>query len=285
MKIKILLILLVVSLAGGNVFAQQLEPTVLDAIYVKEHTSTRAPLEYPYLREADVLWSKRIWRVIDLGEKMNLSLKHPIGKIRDRKSLIDLILDAVKEGSLTAYSADDDEFTLPVDMMAISSKGGARTDTVKMQRPDPPYDEYDTIIKREFSPEKVIAYRVKEDWFFDKQRSVMDVRIIGIAPLVYDVDESGTVRAGNVKKPLFWIYYPEARNLFAQAETFNRENDAERRSFDDIFQKRFFSSYIYKESNVYDRRIEDYAQGMHALLESEKIKNEITNFEHDMWEY
>lgn len=284
MKFKILLIL-AVALMGGNLFAQQLEPTVLDAIYVKEHTATRTPLDYPHLREADVLWSKRIWRVIDLNEKMNLPMRYPIGKIRDRKSLIDLMLDAIKEGSLTAYSADDDEFTLPVDMAAISSKGGARTDTVKMQRPDPPYDEYDTIIVKEFSPEKVIAYRVKEDWFFDKQRSVMDVRIIGIAPLVYDVDESGSIRAGNVKKPLFWVYYPEARKLFANAESFNRQNDSERRSFDDIFQKRLFASYIYKESNVYDRRVEDYAQGMHALLESEKIKNEITNFEHDMWEY
>src|SRR5258708_17358354 len=113
----------------------------------------------------------------------------------------------------------------------------------------------------------------------------MDVRIIGIAPLIYDVDQSGNVREGNIKKPLFWIYYPEARKTLANAETFNRENDAERRSFDDIFQKRMFSSFIYKESNVYDRRIEEYKQGLSALLESEKIKNEITNFEHDMWEY
>src|SRR5205085_10278561 len=133
--------------------------------------------------------------------------------------------------------------------------------------------------------EKVIAYRVKEDWFFDKQRSVMDVRIIGIAPLIYDVDEKGAVRPGNVKKPIFWIYYPEVRKLLANAESFNRENDAERRSFDDIFQKRLFGSYIYKESNVYDRRIEDYKQGISALLESERIKNDITNFEHDMWEF
>jgi gliding motility associated protien GldN len=232
------------------------------------------------------MWSRRIWRVIDLNEKMNLPLRYPLGKTNDRKSLIDLLLDAIKEGSLTAYDAtDNDEFILPTTMKDVMGRGGARIDTVKMQRPDPPYDEYDTVIVKEFSSDKVIAYRVKEDWFFDKQRSVMDVRIIGIAPLVYALDEKGDIRPGNLKLPLFWVYYPEARTMLAHAETFNRENDAERKSFDDIFQKRMFASYITKEANVYDRRIEDYLQGVHALLEAERIKNDITNFEHDMWEY
>ena len=194
-------------------------------------------------------------------------------------------MDAIEEGSLTAYSYVDDEFTLPYTTKEIMSHGGARTDTVQMQRPDPPYDSYDTIVAREFSRDKVIGLRMKEDWFFDKQRSVMDVRIIGIAPLMFAIDEAGNVREGNLKVALFWIYYPEARKLFANAEVFNRENDAERRSFDDIFQKRLFGSYIYKESNVFDRRIEDYKTGISALLEAEKIKGEITNFEHDMWEF
>jgi len=283
MKFKILVVLTIVLFAG-NSFAQQ--QNVLDGVYVKEHTSTREPLQYPYLREADVMWSRRIWRVIDLNEKMNLPLRYPLGKTNDRKSLIDLMLNAVKEGSLTAYDAtDNDEFILPTTMTQVTARGGSRIDTVKMQRPDPPYDEYDTVITKEFSSDKVIAYRIKEDWFFDKQRSVMDVRIIGIAPLVYAVDEKGDVRPGNLKIPLFWAYYPEARKLLANSEVFNRENDAERKSFDDVFQKRLFSSYITKESNVYDRRIEDYATGLHALFESEKIKNDITNFEHDMWEY
>jgi len=277
MKFRILLVLLHVD---------AVEHVRAAGVYVKEHTIERTPLPYAYLREADVMWSKRIWRIIDLNEKMNLPLKYPLSKqTQDRKSLIDLVMDAVQEGSLTAYTFADDEFTAPVTMKEVESRGGARTDTVKMQRPEPPYDEYDTIIAREFSRDKVIGFRMKEDWFFDKQRSVMEVRIIGIAPLIYAVDQDGNVREGNIKIPLFWIYYPEARKLFANAEVFNRSNDAERRSFDDIFQKRLFASYIYKESNVYDRRIDDYKQGMNALLESERIKTEITNMEHDMWEF
>ncbi|MEY4594484.1 MAG: hypothetical protein RIQ47_894 [Bacteroidota bacterium] len=281
MKTRICFLLLAIGFASP-IFAQN----VLDGVYVKEHTATRTPLAYPYLREADVMWSKRIWRVIDLSEKINLPLRYPESEqTRDRKSLIDVMMDAIEEGSLTAYSFQDDEFTSPITLKEIKARGGARTDTMKMMRPDPPYDEYDTIIAREFSRDKVIGYRVKEDWFFDKQRSVMEVRIIGLSPLVFAVDENGNVREGNQRISLFWIYYPEARQLFANTETFNRYNDSERRSFDDIFQKRLFSSYIYKESNVFDRRIEDYKSGLNALLESEKIKDEITNLEHDMWEY
>jgi gliding motility associated protien GldN len=283
MKLRMLLVTLLVFITG---FAFSQTPNVLDGVYVKEHTPERQVIPYPFLREADVMWSKRIWRVIDLNEKINLPLRFPSSKqTTNRKNLIDLLMDAIHEGSLTAYSYMDDEFTLPLTEKDIEARGGARTDTVQLQHPDPPYDTYDTIVARDFSRDKVIAYRVKEDWFFDKQRSVMDVRIIGIAPLIYQVDEQGNVREGNIKMPLFWVYYPEARKLLANAEVFNRENDAERRSFDDIFQKRLFGSYIYKESNVYDRRIEDYKTGINALLESERIKDEITNFEHDMWEF
>src|SRR4051812_9082980 len=259
---------------------------VLDGVYVKEHTVERIPLPYPYLREADVMFNKRIWRVMDLTEKMNLPFKYPSSKSTiNRKNLMDVFVDAIKEGSLTAYGFEDDEFTMPITWDRIESRGGAKTDTVQMTRDYPPYDPYDTVIAKSFSPDKVIGYQIKEDWFFDKQRSVMDVRIIGLAPLIFAVDETGNIREGNYKIPLFWIYYPEARKLLANSEVFNRENDAERRSFDDLFQKRFFGSYIIKESNVYDRYIVEYKQGLSALLESEKIKNEITNFEHDMWEY
>jgi gliding motility associated protien GldN len=283
MKLRMMLVMLF-FLVAGIAFSQT--PNVLDGVYVKEHTIERQVIPYPFLREADVMWSKRIWRIIDLNEKINLPLRFPNSKqTTNRKNLIDLLMDAIEEGSLTAYSYMDDEFTLPLTVKDIESRGGSRIDTVQMQRPDPPYDSYDTVIARDFSRDKVIAFRVKEDWFFDKQRSVMDVRIIGIAPLIYQIDEAGNVREGNIKMPLFWVYYPEARKLLANAEVFNRENDAERRSFDDIFQKRLFGSYIYKESNVYDRRIEDYKQGINALLESERIKDQITNFEHDMWEF
>ena len=283
MKARILLIVTALCCMAGAVSAQQ---NVLDGVYVKETTLSRTALPYTYLREADVMWSKRIWRVIDLKEKINLPFGYPLsGSVRDRRSLIDVVMDAAEEGTLTLYQSSDDEFTVPMTTEDMKKMGGAGVDTVTLQRPDPPYDSYDTVITRVFSRDKVIAYRIKEDWFFDKQRSVIEARIIGFAPLIYAVDEYGNTREGNLKVPLFWVYYNEARQLLANAEVFNRTNDAERRSYDDLFQKRMFSSYIMKESNVYDRRIEEYAQGLNALLESERIKTEIVNMEHDLWEY
>jgi len=286
---KSLFVLIICCLSAIGAFAQQ---NVLDGVYVKEHTTLRRVIPYAYLREADVMWSKRIWRVIDLKEKINLPLAYPLShSIRDRKNLIDLLMDAIEEGTLTAYSPygeqglPDDEFTLPMTQDELKKVGGAGNDTTQLTRPDPPYDTYDTVIHRTFSRDNVIGFRLKEDWFFDKQRSVIEPRIIGFAPLIYAVDEKGNKRGDNVKTPIFWVYYPEARKLLANAEVFNRENDAERRSFDDIFQKRVFSSYIVKESNVYDRYIQEYAQGLNALLESDRIKNDIVNLEHDLWEY
>lgn len=110
----------------------------------------------------------------------------------------------------------------------------------------------------------------------------MDVRILGICLVRDSYTENGEFRG---KEPLFWIYFPEARNVLAKAEVFNRFNDNERRSYDDIFWKRMFDSYIYKEENVFDRKIADYTAGLDALLESERVKNDLFKFEHDLWEF
>ncbi len=282
MKKLLVAIAFMIGISMPDVKAQN----VLDGIYVKEHNPTRQVIPYAYLREADVMWAKRIWEVIDLKQKINLPLKYPREKdTKDRKSLVEVLMDAVEEGSLTAYTTIDDEFTTPMTLEEFKKIGGAGMDTIQVTDPEPPYMTRDSAIQKTFSRDKIIAYRLKEDWFFDKQRSVQECRIIGIAPLMYDEDDQGNIREGAIMRPIFWIYYPEARKLLVNAEAFNRENDTERRTFDDIFQKRMFNSYITKESNVFNRRIEEYKVGLDGLLEAERIKTEIINLEHDMWEY
>lgn len=250
--------------------------TVLDGIYVKENSPQRKVIPYTHLREADVMWSRRIWRVMDMREKINQPLYYPIEVINNRRSLTQVVFDAILQtGEITAY--EDDEFKKSYTKAEILGMLN-RTDTVPVENENGEIEN--KIVINNTEPSAVQKYRIKEDWFFDKQKSVMECRIIGMCPIL-QVEKAGEM----VDKPLFWIYFPEARYVFANAEVFNRANDAERRTFEDIFWKRMFGSYIFKETNVYDRRIADYKSGLDALLEAERIKDDIFNVEHDLWEF
>jgi len=146
------------------------------------------------------------------------------------------------------------------------------------------YDEFGNPefedVTSQYEAREIIRYEIKEDWFFDKQRSVLDVRIIGISPVVQMKDQSGNVMG---VKNLFWLYFPECRYVFQNFFVYNPHNDAQRMSFDDLFWKRDFNSYIHKESNIFDRNVSPNWKGVDALLESEKIKGEMFRLEHDLW--
>lgn len=140
----------------------------------------------------------------------------------------------------------------------------------------------DTIIKENdwYVSKNIIQYKLKEDWFFDKERSVLDVRILGIAPVVYD-----GLKSGGKYKELFWLYFPHLRPYLSRYYTYNEQNDAQWMSFDDLFFKRRFNAVMYKESNVYDRTVESYRMGADALMEADKIKEKIRTLEHDVWNF
>lgn len=275
-------VILLLMLSGTFGFAQNNVPNVLDNTYVKENSPSRRVIPYAFLREADVIWSKRIWRMIDLREKMNLPLFYPVSPNADRESMWDIISSAVKGKELTLYSVSpfdyDKSFVLPMtkteaDSMllkivtVIDSNGNSSSQGQKLESPD------------------ITQYMLKEDWFFDKQRSVLDVRILGICPFKKQFDQNGNEVPGG-SNMMFWIYFPQIRPVFANAEVYNNYNDAERRTYEDIFWKRQFSSYILQESNVYNRKIGDYMKNtLDALLEGQAIKNKIFNLEHDMWQY
>jgi gliding motility associated protien GldN len=274
------------SMEGDTTKSNVLRPSKYpDASYIKEHHPNKKAISYPPLIEANVMWSKRVWRVIDLREKMNLPLYYPEQKTQDRKSLFDVIVDeALQTGKIICFdnAATDDEFRYDMTPAELQKKL-MKWDTSMIENVEQPGTFTKTGVPDPITSGEVWKYWVKEDWFFDKERSVMEVRIIGICPLVEKVSESGEHMGADV--PLFWIYFPEARPVFARAEVFNRKNDAERRTLDDVFWKRMFSSYVRKESNVYDRGIYDYKTGLDCLLESERVKNDIFTVEHDLWHF
>ena len=288
------------QLPGSGVSSQS---GVLDGVYIQAHVPTKRLIQYTHLREADVLWGKRVWRTIDLKEKMNHKLYYPLEPLSDRLSLYDIIrYGALEADEITLYDLKglqlDDRFRFPV-----RPKNGRVDDPEHRNRLEEyfGYIEYsdsidaqgpvkdkngDIIQVKEITPytsKEIVQYKIKEDWFFDKQRSVLEVRIIGIAPVVYSKNPISKEIDG--LKTLFWLYFPECRYLFQQFTVYNPSNDAQRMSFDDLFWKREFSSYIYKESNVFNRDISPNYEGLNALLESERIRNEIFLFEHDLWHF
>jgi gliding motility associated protien GldN len=253
----------------------------LDGYYKKNNILSAKVTPYANLREADVMFAKRVWREIDLREKMNQYLASPKGR------LIDVLMAAIDAGELTAYdptaTKDDpngDSFSKPLTGAQARSK---MADSAVVDQFDKNTGDKigSKVMAGEFNPDSVVKFRIKEDWVFDRQRSVFEPRIIGIAPLFkpkaagLDLDY----------QPAFWIYFPEARPILAVKEAVSRNNDATGLSFDDCFVKRIFTSYIVKQSNDKDERIRDYAQGIDKLYESERIKKTLLDYELDLWKY
>jgi gliding motility associated protien GldN len=284
MKTTISVILFVSLFFGINSTpVAQILDSPRDKVFDQIHLQEKLPIPYAPVREADVVWEKRIWRIMDLRQKINHPFYYPEVPQKEWKNFMTVVMDAIREGTITAYDpSKDDHFLVPVTYQEIEKKYN-KTDTVAIYDPENPQHilRYD-VVKEDFRSSDVQRIEIKEDWFFDKQRSQMDVRILGICPVINLYDDDGNFFG---LQEMFWIYFPEARPILAKSIVFNSKNGAEKRTYDEIFWKRIFGSYVYKEENVYDRKITDYASQMDALLEAERIKNELFEYEHDLWEF
>jgi gliding motility associated protien GldN len=253
---------------------QQEDAKLMDGVYERTLAATRPTLGYDNVREGDVFWEKRIWRVIDTREKINKPFSNP------KEPFIKILMDAAKDKQLKLYSTvDGDQFKTRLkdaDIKAMITQ----IDTVMLF--ESAYPDSLVVVENNLNWEDIKRFRVKEVWFFDSETSTLSVRIIGIAPIQEVYDDQGNFK---YEKPMFWAYYPELRKVLARHEAFNPANDAKRMSWEDVMEMRLFSSYIFKESNVYDRRIQDYKAGIDILFEAENIKHSVFNFEHDLWQY
>lgn len=279
------LALVLVFLAGPslaqvprNIMTESGEPLVqppLDDIVEPTTTASKRIIPYETLREADIFWKKRIWRIIDIREKMNLPFGYP------ERPFFNILVDAAKSDENPMRVFQDEKFKNQLDTAALNNVL-FDMDTVEITDPET-YETKLEIIRNDINPEDIQRYRVKEIWFFDKESSTMQVRILGIAPVIPVRAEAGNQVIG--ERAMFWVYYPEAREYLSREKVFNGSNDASPMTWEDLFEMRYFSSYIFKESNVKDLRLQDEYTGRELLMQAERIKAEIFNFEHDLWSY
>jgi gliding motility associated protien GldN len=268
---------LVVNISAQTQPTESSEP-YLDDIVKRSLVFEAKVLPYEALREADIPWSKKMWRIIETREKINIAFRNPT------RPLFKILIDGINNGQVTAFK--DEDFK---EMMSTEDvkKQIFRVDSIPYYDPDT-YEETIKVVESEINSDDIKRYRVKEIWYFDKEASLLKVRILGISPLHETVDPT----TGELKYelPLFWIYYPEIRETLAKETVVSDYNDMFPMTWYDLFENRMFSSYIFKTTNVMDLRLADKFEksldpNMDVLLESERIKEELFNFEQDLWSY
>ncbi|WP_347050643.1 gliding motility protein GldN [Flavobacterium olei] len=281
------------------------------------------PLAYGYVDDRDILMGKTVWEIIDLNEKINFPLYFPVDTANigpDRRSLYDVLTKGIREGKITEVYADsyfntkkslkdiqgalsrvdttdagrelinqypDDYRTRVVKKKVVTGKGKNKSvsyveETVGPTRTVPA--EY--ILKQDLTAADVSQYKIKGFWYFDKRESQLKYRLLGICPVTPDVYTMNSDEKDYIE--LFWVFYPDAREVLHKAKAFNDKNSALPIAFDQVLNSRRFNSVIYREENMYgDRDIKDYMKdnAQNQLLEAERVKEKIRNFEEDMWNY
>lgn len=257
------------------------------------------PLPYGYVHDRDILMGKRIWEIIDLDERVNFPLYFPVeGDVMtspDRRPLYNVLVSAIKEGKITEVY-DSSYFTTKKSLKDIQSSL-TKTDTTDVGREQMNEDieayrsgklkispEY--IVTTEIEADDVDAYKIVGYWYFDKRQGELKYRLLGICPVVPDVYEMDNPNPEMVE--LFWVYFPASRDVLHKAKAFNNRNSAMPFTFDHLLNARRFNGVIYLEENVYgDRKIAEYMKenAQMQLLESDRVKEKIRDFEQDMWNY
>jgi gliding motility associated protien GldN len=262
-----------------------------DAAIDRNLVKSRTPLAYEHIREDDAWYRERVWREIDIREKMNLAFRYKAEDDNGNQRFVNILLRAVRKGDVTAFDPNvDDRFTTPLTVARVGEAISGKCDSVQVidWAKDPTGSKgifKDSLVCREFNPDDIIKFRLKEEWVFDKESSRMYTRILGIAPIKTYVDDAGNVLG---ESPLFWIYYPDLRPILSLYEVYNGKNFGGRMSWEELFESRYFASYIVKSTidNPYDLFIKQYIKDdILRLLEGDNIKSKIFNFEQDLWSY
>ena len=279
-----------VSFAQSNLLNAKTPEEIGKKTAAQQISDNDKPLPYGYVHDRDVLMGKTVWEIIDLDERINFPLYYPVDSLNigsDRRSLYDVLTKAIKAGEITEVYSDS-YFNTKKTMKDIEASL-SRIDTT-----DPGREQFNAgqrideqfIVRTDSGSFHVSDYKIKGFWYFDKRQSELKYRLLGICPVTPDVYTVDNEEQDYIE--LFWVYFPDARNVLHENKAFNDRNTAMPITFDHLLNSRRFNATIYKEENVYgDREIKDYLKdnAQMQLLESERVKDKIRDFESDMWNY
>ena len=252
------------------------------------------PLPYGYVDDRDILWSKTVWEVIDLDERINFPLYYPVDTVSldaSRRSLYDVLVKNIKNGNLEGVYVDSyfSEKRAFEDLQATLTKIDTTDLGIQaLNAGEPVPQEY--ITRRDITAADIEQFLIKGMWYFDKRLGELKYRLLGLAPVAPDVNfiDDDSIDPEENKVPLFWVWYPGAREILHNAKVYNPKNPSNPISFDMLLNARRFNATIYREDNEYgDRDIKDYIvdNALFQLLESNRIKEAIRDKEQDMWSY
>ena len=287
-----------VAVAQSNLLNAKIPSEIGKKTPAQLNSDNDKPLPYGYVHDRDVLMGKTTWEIIDLDERINFPLYYPIDTSnigKDRRSLFDVLLKGIKSGKITEVYTDS-YFNTKRTFKDMSSSFTYidTTNSGKEEINNYPEDyksgkkvlDIQYINKKELSAQDVSDYKIKGFWYFDKRQSELKYRLIGICPVSPEAKEIGAENQDFIE--LFWVYFPAVRDILHDAKAFNNRNSAMPVTFDDLLNSRRFNGEIYKEENVYgDREIAEYMRenSQMQLIESERVKDKIRDFEQDMWNY
>ncbi|MEK9530052.1 MAG: gliding motility protein GldN [Flavobacteriaceae bacterium] len=234
----------------------------------KKAQSDKKFLEYPFIEEKDIMWSKIVYEEIDLSEKFNQPLFFPKDGLyrSERKSLWRTIREAILAGKISnIYNDANANFTEKFDrdtyLKRLENREGPEVVPLKSM--------------------DIVSYKIKGIWYVDKRIGEMRFRLLGIMPHGKDMNNLSS----DEPVDLFWLWYKDLRPILHEQLVFDDNNNVSRITFDQLLTSRRFTSRIYAVDNVFnDRPVDQYVgDPFMQLIESERLKNVIRDFEQDLW--
>ena len=233
--------------------------------------------------EADLQWTKTVYRVLDLNKGKNPALYYPEEPNEDGQSMFFIIMRLLANDQISAYEYLDgremftDEYRIKVSDMLdrfhilySEAKGSSE------KHPKYAIDDAD------IPGFEILSYYIIEKWSFDTRSNKMTSRVDALCPVLHRQDEFG---GEPIRFPMFWVKLNDIRPYIAQQYVFtDDDNNLARYSLDDFFKLNMYQGDIYKVKNLRNLMLaEIYPDPADLKHAQDSIEERLHRFDKDLW--